>query len=135
MQHLLFYDGECGLCDHLVQFVLKVDKQKAFAFAPLQGQTAKKYLEKLPNEVKTADSLILIENYRSSDSKILIYGKGAFRTLWLVGGIWVLFGWISFLPPCLYNWAYFLVAKNRHRLFSKNYCRLTDFSENSRFLP
>jgi predicted DCC family thiol-disulfide oxidoreductase YuxK len=40
-QHLLLYDGVCGLCDHLVQFVLAHDPRGVFDFAPLQSATGR----------------------------------------------------------------------------------------------
>lgn len=134
-QHLLFYDGECGLCDHIVQFVLRIDTDQKFLFAPLQGETARKELKALPEEIKNADSLVLIENFETPQSRIWIYGKGAFTIFWLLGGWWKLIGWISYLPAFLYNWGYWIVAKNRHRLFSKDSCRIPDPSQKMRFLP
>jgi len=133
-QHLLFYDGECGLCDHLVQFVLRVDHKGQFLFAPLQGETAGIELKDVPDTFKQADSLILIENYQQPNAAMRIYGKGAFRVAWLLGGWWKLLGWISFLPAFLYDWGYRLVAKNRHRLFSKDSCKIPDPSQKKRFL-
>ena len=67
MKHLVFYDGECGLCDQVVQFLLKADKNKGFVFAPLQGKHAALALKDLPEEAKQADSIILIEDYQELD--------------------------------------------------------------------
>lgn len=134
-QHLLFYDGKCGMCDHLVQHVLKADRRGLFLFAPLDGKTADKVLKEIPNEIKQADSLILIENFQQRDSSLWMYGRGALKVAWLLGGWWVLLGWISFLPPFLYDWGYRLIAKNRRKLFSKNSCCLPKSFEKERFLP
>lgn len=134
-KHLVFYDGQCGLCDHVVQFLLKVDGKKEFLFAPLQGETASKRLQNVPESVKKADSLILLENYQSQNEKLYIFGHGAFRIAWLLGGYWRLLGWLSFLPPVLYNWGYQLVARYRHRIFRADVCRLPEKSEENRFLP
>lgn len=130
-KHLIFFDGSCGLCDHAVQFVLRRDEKGSFLFAPLQGKTAKALLDALPGE----DSFILIEDYNTLEKKVFQLGQGAFRTLWLMGGMWKCLGWISFLPPIFYNWGYRLVAKNRKRFFSKDSCQLPDKKKPSRFLP
>lgn len=132
---LVFYDGECGLCDHVVQLLLKVDRHKRFVFAPLQGSTAAILLKDMSEEVKNADSLIFIENFQSDDRKVYIYGRGAFRIAWLLGGFWRLIGWISFLPPILYNWGYYFVARHRHQFFRQNVCTLPNPDEKNRFLP
>lgn len=130
VKHLLFYDGRCGLCDHAVQFVLHRDKQGIFLFAPLQGETAKKVID-VP---MTEDSLLLIENYGLPSEKRYILGKGAFRILWNLGGIWTLPGLLSFLPSSLYDFAYRLVAKNRHKIFGQEVCLLPDPKYKDRFL-
>ena len=135
MKHLVFYDGQCGLCDRVVQWILQHDKKDAFVFAPLQGLTAKETLKNLPPEQKQLDTLILIENYGSDDSKMYMLGKGAFRICWLMGSPWSIPGAISFLPGWLYNWGYRIVAANRHRLFDNESCRLPSIKDKSKFLP
>jgi predicted DCC family thiol-disulfide oxidoreductase YuxK len=134
-KHLMFYDGQCGLCDRIVQIVLKADKNKIFLFAPLQGETADRELNNVPEEVKQADSVILIENYSDGNGELYIYGKAAFRIMWLLGGWWKLIGWKSYLPAFFYDWAYWIVARNRHRLFPQDVCIIPPLDEKERFLP
>lgn len=134
-RHLVFYDGECGLCDYIVQFLLKADKHNQFVFAPLQGETAKALLKNLPLEMKGKDSLILIENYQTEGRKYYLFGRGAFRICWLLGGWWRLLGWLSYLPSWLYDWGYKLVARNRHYFFKNESCYLPRKNQKDRFLP
>lgn len=116
-KHLVFYDGTCGFCDQIVNFLLNQDVDELFLFAPLNGTTAARYLNQIASIVKEADSLVLIENFQTQQPIIFIYGKAALRICWLLKGKWRLIGWVSFLPPFLYDWAYRLVARNRHRFF------------------
>ena len=118
-KHLLFFDGTCGLCDRVVQYVIKHDKKKLFCFAPLQGTTAQQLLKDLPLEMKNIDSLILFENFQQTSKRVHIQSQGALRLCWLVGGWLSLFGLLSFLPSKLFNGIYALVAKNRHRFFKQ----------------
>lgn len=134
-KHLVFYDGECGLCDQAVQFILRHDSQKIFDFAPLQGSTAAKMLTKLPSQMKNNDSLILIENYKIQDHQFYILGKGAFRICWLLGGFWAIPGALCWLPSFLYDWGYRLVAKNRLRFFTNASCVIPTKENQHRFLP
>lgn len=133
-KHLVFYDGECGFCDQVVQFLLKVDRKEQFLFAPLQGKTAAKVLQKLPDQYKQVDSLVLVENYATNKQHFYVLGKASFRILWLLGGSWRLLGWICFLPSFLYNWGYRLVARNRKKLMPEA-CILPDPKSQDRFLP
>ncbi len=135
MKHLIFFDGKCGLCDRLVQFLIKRDNKNLFVFAPLQGKTAAAELKSLPEEFKTIDSVILIENYSTDQQQIYVLSKGALRVCWLLGGKWILIGWLSFLPSFLFDWIYRIVAKNRHRLFPQDVCQLPDPNTKERFLP
>lgn len=135
MKHLVFYDGQCGLCDRVVKWILKHDTKDVFVFAPLQGSTAQDVLKNLPPEQKKLDTLILIENYGSPESKMYMLGKGAFRICWLLGGVWSALGIFSFLPGWLYNWGYRIVAANRHRLFSVESCTLPSQKDRVKFLP
>lgn len=136
MKHLVFYDGTCGLCDRIVQFLLGVDKEGLFVFAPLKGSTANQFLNELNEEQKKADSLILIENYQEPEKKkYFLYGKGALRILWLLGGGWVFIGMLNFLPSGLFDWIYQWVAKHRHQWFSNKECILPNPKYKNRFLP
>lgn len=128
MKHLVFYDGTCGFCDQIVQILLVIDKRQLFAFAPLQGETAKSFLKNIPSNT---DSLILVENFTTSP-KLFLYGKAALRILWLLGLPWSLLGVISFLPSVLYDWIYRLIAKNRYKILGSQ-CRIPS-NESDRFL-
>jgi predicted DCC family thiol-disulfide oxidoreductase YuxK len=129
MSHLVFYDGQCGLCDRIVNFILWADKEKKFVFAPLQGETAKRMV---PEYTDQLDTLVLIENWKE-DPKIWIMSHAAFRILWLLGGFWRLIGWKYMLPAWTTDWAYRLVARNRHRLFNQDSCRVLT-GDSDRFL-
>lgn len=133
-KHLLFYDGECGLCDRCVQFVLKHDKNHFFMFAPLQGKTAKGALSDLSHEQKSIDSMILIENYQTKNQRIYLRGQAALRVFWHVGGAFSLLGVINFLPAFLYNWVYDIIAHYRHSVFPRESCRLPQVKDNHYFL-
>lgn len=147
-KHLVFYDGECGLCDHVVQFLLKRDSAGVFVFAPLQGVTA----HILPPYLQKIDTLVLVENidlsavvrddltqntrtpFPLSQNQLFIQGKAVWRICWLLGGKWTLMGWLNFLPAWVYDWGYRWVAQNRHRFFSQS-CQLPDEKLRDRFLP
>jgi predicted DCC family thiol-disulfide oxidoreductase YuxK len=58
---ILFYDGDCGLCNSSVQFVLKHRKHNAIYFATLQSDLAKQTLNKKGIEIKL-DTLYFLKN-------------------------------------------------------------------------
>jgi predicted DCC family thiol-disulfide oxidoreductase YuxK len=132
MKHLVFYDGNCGFCDQSVQILLKLDKRRLFAFAPLKGETAAKFLQQISQEMQQADSLILVEDFQSNP-KLYIMGKAILRIFWLLGGFWSLIGWMNVLPSAPFDFFYRIVARNRGRLFSGT-CTLPLEKERDRFL-
>ena len=116
MKHLILYDGSCPLCNRAVRFILARDKQGHFLYAPLDGKTAKKYREELL--LTSLDTMILVENFKTSSERLYIESRAVFKTLWLLGGIHRLPGLLSFLPSCLLDFAYRIIARRRYQLFS-----------------
>ncbi len=105
-RHLIFYDGDCALCNRAVHFLTKRDKKRLFEYISLQSPQAHELLTP-PIEL---DTLILLENKTTE----LRYGKGALRILWHLGGPWRLLGVFSFLPAAPANLFYRLIARHRH---------------------
>lgn len=42
---ILFFDGNCGICDSTVQFILKNEKRSEIKFSPLESDFAKTFLK------------------------------------------------------------------------------------------
>lgn len=114
-RHLVFFDGECPLCNRSVRTISAVDRKKVFYFAPLQGKTAHQKLP--PSLLKKMGTLILIQDEGSHQERQWVEGKAVLRIGWLLGGKYALLGWLSFLPSFLFDVVYRAVAKNRHRFF------------------
>ena len=51
---IIFYDDNCVLCSHSIQFLIKRDIQKQFLFSPLQGKLAKRLID--PNYIKKLEN-------------------------------------------------------------------------------
>lgn len=49
--HLVLYDGVCGLCSRLLQFLLARDRHEVFAFASLQSATGRAIVERLGGDL------------------------------------------------------------------------------------
>ena len=128
-RHLVFYDGECGLCDHAVQYILKKDSEKIFCFAPLQGETAARLLQ---DKFKDVDSLILIENYQT---KPLTYleGEAILHICRMLPYPTRLLSAFLIVPNFITNACYRLVARHRKQLMGTT-CLLPDPNEIDRFL-
>jgi predicted DCC family thiol-disulfide oxidoreductase YuxK len=134
-QHLLLYDGVCGLCDRLVQFVLKRDRNDKFRFAALQSRFAHEYLPKHGKDPAVLDTVYLVLNYGADAEKLLSKGKAALTVCKEIGGGWSLLYIFAVLPSFILDLFYNLVAGNRYRIFGKaNACRIPSAHERAKFI-
>ncbi len=127
---VIFFDGVCGLCNAWIDFVSARDEARVFRFGPLQGETAREWLN-LPPEA-AFDSVTLVDStgiYRKSDAvwRILARLPGAWR---LIAGL------LRVIPGPIRDWGYDFVARHRYRWFGKKEtCRLPSTEERDRFVP
>ena len=109
MISIIFYDGECGLCNRFVLFLLKRDHRKVFRFAPLKGKLAHQWLEE---EDLDGESVIYLDGddvWRRSDA--------ALRSIRALGGMWKLAGLLLWVPRVLRDGVYNFVARHRRQWF------------------
>lgn len=112
MERILFFDGTCAMCNGLVNFVLRHDKKGLFKFAPLQGQTATKYLSRdLRSDLNTA--VLLDENGIHTQSDAII------NVLIPLGSIFRLAAIAKAFPKRFRDFIYGFIAKNRYRWFGQ----------------
>ncbi len=127
---IVFFDGVCGLCNHLVDFILRKDREGRILLAPLQGETAQERLP--PGDRQNVDTIVMLiddHSYRRSSAIV--------RILWQLGGVWSFLGSLLWLVPLpLRNLGYRLVSSCRYRFFGrKETCRLPTPEERGRLLP
>ena len=125
---IVFYDGQCGLCNRLVNLLLVLDHKKRLKFAPLQGQTAKTKLPKeLLADLKTMAFLKNGRLYTKSDA--------ALEVVKTIGGIFSLFYIFKFIPRFIRDAVYDFISKNRIRWFGQSdSCRMPTKKERAVFL-
>lgn len=134
---IVFFDGYCGLCSHTVDFLIARDHQHALRYSPLQGETAKKYL----NDTQRLDldtAIVIVENSEPGAApQVFDRSSAVLVALSRIEGAWSLFARTSLLiPRPLRDAVYRLIAKNRFRLFGRREtCRVPSPKERALFLP
>jgi len=133
---IIFYDGVCGLCNGLVQFLLKHDKDGRLRFASLQSEFAEKVLGRHGVDAKDLDTVNVVENYDQPGERVLQRSEAILRAGRELGGFWGTSSAIArVVPRALRDLVYRFVATNRYRVFGKyDTCMLPDPSQRSRFL-
>lgn len=127
---IVFYDGDCGLCDRFVRWMLRKDRRRHYRFAPLQGETARRMV-RVEADHSGLWSVVLVDGrgeHRRSDATL--------RAVAGLGGGWRAAGWLLLIPAALRDRVYRLVARHRYRWFGRApACALPGPDERGRFLP
>jgi predicted DCC family thiol-disulfide oxidoreductase YuxK len=133
---IILYDGVCGLCNRLVQFLLKHDKQGRLRFASLQSDFAAKVLQRHGIDAKDLDTVQVVENYEQPGERVLQRSDAILRAGRELSGFWSASASVAkVIPRALRDVIYRFVARNRYRVFGKyDTCMLPEPNQRSRFL-
>lgn len=126
---ILFFDGNCGLCNRSVRFVLRKEKNDELLFSALQSEFAKKNLKE-NNVTENLETMVLLEN-----GKIHLRSSAALRLTKYMKGLWPLMMIFIVVPPFIRNAVYNYVSKNRITWFGMaDYCDMMTPELRKRFL-
>ena len=132
---IVLYDGVCGLCNHLVQFLLKRDKHDHFRFASLQSEFANGLLRRHGVDPHDLDTVYVVKDQGHADESLLARSDAILYMLTQLGGIWKLAGVGRVLPKAFRDTVYKIVARNRYRVFGKHEsCMLPEPKHRAKFL-
>ena len=132
---ILLYDGICGLCNRLVQFLLRRDKHDRIRFASLQSEFAKNLLSPHGADPQDLDTVYVVKDHGLPGETLLSRSDAVLYLLNQVGGVWKLAGIGRVLPKPLRDAIYKVVARNRYRVFGKyDSCMLPDPKDRAKFL-
>ena len=117
--HLVLYDGVCGLCSSLLQFLLTHDRRGVFAFASLQSAIGRAVGEGLGGDTTELTSFYVLANYRTRHSLIFARSEAALFVAGQLGWPWKTAVIARILPTALLDRAYNAIARNRYRVFGR----------------
>jgi predicted DCC family thiol-disulfide oxidoreductase YuxK len=118
--HLVLYDGACGLCKRLVQFLLEHDRRAAFTFASLQSAAGRTITERFGHNPDELASFHVLANYRGNSPRIFSSSSAALFVAGELGWPWKMAGLMRVLPTAILDHAYDVVARNRYRVFGRD---------------
>lgn len=118
--HLVLYDGVCGLCSSLLQFLLTHDRRGVFAFASLQSRTGRAVVEHLGGDPADLTSFYVLADYRTRNSRIFARSKAALFVASQLGWPWKAAVIARVLPGAVLDRAYNVIARNRYRVFGRS---------------
>lgn len=116
---MLLFDGECGLCNALVRFLLRRDRRARLRFASLQGDYGQAALRRLGLPTTDFDSLVYLP--WGEEGPGLLRTDGALGALAELGGGWAWWaGWLRKVPERPRDFVYRGVARTRYALFGRH---------------
>ncbi len=130
--HLLLYDGECGVCNNFVTWIIDVDTEKKFYFAPVDGPAAKRFYERhhVPD---TLSSVIFIER-KNGVERSYVYSNAVFKIYASLPTRWSYFHYCAIFPRLITDIGYRIFSSLRLRLAHYLKPGEAELYEYSRFL-
>jgi predicted DCC family thiol-disulfide oxidoreductase YuxK len=133
---IVLYDGVCGLCNRLVQFVLKNDRNDVFRFASLQSKLAEQILVRHRLRSESLETVYVVLDYGLAEERLLSRLNAGVYVLQQLGGpLTYVSALLRVLPAPVQNFLYRLVARYRYRVFGRyETCPLPDSDTRCKFL-
>jgi predicted DCC family thiol-disulfide oxidoreductase YuxK len=117
---VILYDGVCGLCNRLVQFVLRHDSQARFRFASLQSDFSSQVLKRYSASPDHRETMYLVLDFAQPTERLLARSQAARRLSSGLDRPWNALGLlVAVLPRTVADWGYNLIARHRYRIFGK----------------
>jgi predicted DCC family thiol-disulfide oxidoreductase YuxK len=134
-QHLVLYDGVCGLCNGVNRFILARDLGQRFHFASLQSAAAAVTLAPFGVNPRDLDTIYVVANYQTAAPTLLRKSRAVLFALRQLGWPWRAAGLLAILPDRMRDTLYDLVARYRYRLFGRHdQCPIPPLEHRRRFI-
>lgn len=135
MAELVLYDGVCGLCNRLNQFLLTRDARDRFRFAPLQGALATELVARYGRSARDLDTVYVIADFGGPRERLLDKSRAIFHVLGRLGGLWSVARVLSLLPTPVTDLGYSYVARHRYQWFGQSeVCLLPEPRHRAKFI-
>lgn len=111
---ILFFDGDCPLCNRVLTFILSNEIRADLVFSPLDASSSERWREAHPNMLMEEDSVYYFDGlnlFKKSTAVLQLLPK----LRWYTG--FLRLGWL--LPLKLRDRCYDFVARHRKRIFKE----------------
>lgn len=127
---LIYFDGVCQLCNGLVDFVIRRDRQRRYRYATLQSERGQRLLCSMGLPAEEFQTLVLDEKGRR-----FVKSTAALRICRNLPGLWPLLYLFTLVPRPLRDAVYVWIGERRYRFFGRRAaCRVPSEEERELFL-
>jgi len=128
-KHIVFFDGDCGVCNFWVQWILERDKNDHFMFASLQSDFGQQFLSERNLETKQFNTLYLWK----PKSYYLTKSQAVLRIAYLLGGMYKLMAAGKIVPSFVRDKIYDKISENRMKIANQK-CYLPTPHQRKKFI-
>lgn len=102
---IVFYDGDCGICQRSIEYLYQADKNAILYFAPLNGLTYKNIYKSELDDLTTLKFFTGNKSYEKSAAFLEIS--------WLLGGSFKYLYILKLIPTYFRDYVYDIVSDRR----------------------
>lgn len=128
-KYYIFYDGDCGFCNHWVQWILKNDTKDQFLYSALQSDFGQNFLKERGLDRKQFNTLYLWK----PNEFYLIKSQAVSQIAKILGGKYALLSYFNILPRFFSDKIYDKIAEKRTKLAGEK-CPLPNKEERAKFI-
>lgn len=128
-KHIVFFDGDCGVCNFWVQWILERDKKDRFMFASLQSNFGQNFLSERGLNTKVFNTMYLWK----PGQYYLEKSRAVLKIANLLGGIYAISGLGKIIPSFISDKIYDIVSKNRMKMANQK-CYLPTPHQREKFI-
>lgn len=128
-KNIVFFDGDCGVCNFWVQWILERDKDDKFLFSSLQSDFGQSFLSERGLETTQFNTLYLLKE----DGTYLMKSAAVLEIADLLGGGYSLLKIGTVFPRVLRDKMYDMVSRNRMKISAQK-CFLPDPHQKKKFI-
>ncbi len=133
--HLILFDGTCGLCERAVQNLLVRDHDRILRYAPLQGTLAASLRERFPDQIPVGLETVVYVDSSGPQIQIWTRSRAALRVLETLGGSPVSVLILRMVPEAIADFFYRIIAKHRYNIFGRiDQCAVPSPADRALFL-
>jgi predicted DCC family thiol-disulfide oxidoreductase YuxK len=125
---IIFFDGDCGLCNRFIQFILKNEKSSNLFFSHLLSNFSSDFFLEKINKLPELTTF-----YFWDGKKLYSKSNGIFKLIYELKFYWKFALIFKLIPNFIRDKIYDYVAKNRSKISSK-YCLSESKLNQKRFL-
>lgn len=127
---LILYDGQCGLCNRTVRWLVSIDRDRRFRYASLQGELGTRLRAERDDIPDGLDSFVYLhEGAARLRSSAFVHAARRFPYPWKA------LSWLWIVPWFLRDLVYRLIARIRYRVWGHyDECRIPAPEERELFL-